>query len=63
MTLSLLASYTFEVRHVCGGYGCSNDAQVVDLGHVVARLIILEEKLQILHVLELHELQTNWRTI
>ena len=56
MTLSLLAGHTFEIVHVRSAYGCSDDVQVIDLGDVISRLIILEEKLQILHVLKLHEL-------
>ena len=59
MTLSLLSSYSFEVAHVCSADRSSNNAQVVNLGYLISGLVVLKEKLQILHILELHEFQTD----
>lgn len=56
MTLSLLSRDPLEFAHVGRVDGRPDDREVIDLRRLFARLlVVLEEELQVLHVLELDE--------
>lgn len=62
VTLALLAGNPLEVIHLRGGNGRSNEGQMIDNRRLVARLIVLHEHLNVLHVLELDEAQQQRRS-
>ena len=59
MSFSFLSGDSFEIVHVGGADGRSDDSKVIDLSDLFVSLIVLEEKLQVCHVLELDELQRD----
>ena len=63
MPLPFLTRYSLEFAHVRGVDGRPDDGQVVDLRGLLVSLIVLEEELQVLHVLELDVSEVDRRAV
>ena len=63
VSLSLLSLDPLEFVHVCGSDGSAHYREVVDLGHLASLLVVLDEKLEICHILELDELEGDWSAV
>lgn len=63
MPLPFLTRYSLEFAHIRGVDGGSYDSQVVDLCGILVSLIVLEEELQVLHVLELDVTEVDRRAV
>lgn len=59
VALALFAGNAFEIFHLGGSNGCANEAQLVELRNIVARLIVLDEQLNVLDALEFHVSQIH----
>lgn len=57
MTFALLASNAFELSHIGGGDWRPIEGQMVNLCHFTSRLIVFDKQLNVLHILELYELE------
>ena len=57
MALALLAGDPLEVGHVGGGHGAAVDLNVTQATNFLPTLIILNKNGEVLHILELQELQ------
>ncbi len=59
MSLPFLAGDSLELAHVGGADGRPDHGQVVDLRGLGVGLVLLEEELEVAHVLELYEAQPD----
>lgn len=59
MGFSFLPADPFKVVHLCCYYGGTNELQTVQLRGLTTALVVLNEQLNVLHVLELDEAQIH----
>lgn len=59
MTGTLFAGNPLKVLHFGGDNGRPDEADLLDARRVCARMIVLDEQLNVLHALELDEAQRN----
>jgi len=59
MAFTLFAGHTLKIGHLGGNDWGSNEANVINLCNVTARLIVLHEDLNVLHILEFHIAQIH----
>jgi hypothetical protein len=62
VTLTLLTGYSLELVHIRGNQWRTNESKVIDDRFVIARLIVLDKHLNVLHILELNVPQIDRST-